>query len=210
MEKKLYRDEQRKTVGGVCAGLAEYFGVDVSVVRVLFVLAVFLKGIGILPYIVLWIVLPKKPFNYTDPTYQPGVTPGYNPKYNPTAFGNVKVDYTVPPPHTIGQPFGQYPPVKKSSNAGVIFGVVLIALGSIFLLDQFDFIPDWDFEKLWPVVLVAVGLTLLFSTKKQPWEKKDWHAEKNDAEFEKKEAEFKTDADTPATEDKPNDNTPTI
>lgn len=209
MEKKLYRDELHKTIGGVCAGLAEYFGVDVSVVRVIFVLAVFLKGIGILPYIVLWIVLPKKPFNYTDPTYQPGVTPGYNPKYG-QPFGDVKVDYTVPPPHTINQPFGQYAPVKKTSNAGVIFGVVLIALGSIFLLDQFDFIPDWDFEKLWPIVLVAVGLTLLFSTKKQPWEKKDWHAGDKNAEFEKKDAEFKTDADTNTTEDKPNDNTPTV
>jgi phage shock protein C len=202
MEKKLYRDEQRKSVGGVCAGLAEYFGVDVSVVRVIFVLAVCLKGVGLLPYIVLWIVLPKKPFNYADPTYQPGVTPGYNPKYG-QPFGDVKVDYTVPPPHTMGQPFGTYPPVKKTSNAGLIFGVVLIVLGSIFLLDQFDWIPDWDFEKLWPVVLVAVGATLIFGSKKKPWEKEGWHADK-------KEAEFKADADTEITEDKPNDNTPTI
>jgi phage shock protein C len=199
MEKKLYRDEQRKSVGGVCAGLAEYFGIDVSIVRVIFVLSVCLKGIGLLPYIVLWIVLPKKPFNYTDPTFRPGVTPGYNPNYG-QPFGDVKVDYTVPPPHTMGQPFA---PVKKTSNAGLMFGVVLIVLGSIFLLDQFDWIPDWDFEKLWPVVLVAVGATLIFGSKKQPWEKANWHAEK-------KEAEFKTEADTVVTEDKPNDNTPTI
>nr|WP_067054941.1 PspC domain-containing protein [Mucilaginibacter sp. L294] len=202
MEKKLYRDEQRKSLGGVCAGLAEYFGVDVSVVRVIFVLAMCLKGVGLVSYIVLWIVLPKKPFNYADPTYQPGVTPGYNPKYG-QPFGDVKVDYTVPSPHAMGQPFTPYPPVKKTSNAGLMFGVVLIVLGSIFLLDQFDWIPDWDFEKLWPVVLVAIGATLLFSSKKQPWEKEGWHAEK-------KEAEFKADADTAITEDKPNDNTPTI
>jgi phage shock protein C len=207
MEKKLYRDEYHKTISGVCAGLAEYFGVDVSVVRVIFVLAVFLKGIGILPYIVLWIVLPKRPYNYNDPTFKPGVTPGFNPPYNPQ-FKDVHVDYTVPKPPFPGEPFAPYPPVKKTSNAGVIFGVVLIALGSIFLLDQFEFIPDFDFEKLWPVVLVAVGATMLFTGKKKPWEKDDWHAEK-------KEAEFKTDADTEATEDKPtedkpNDNTPTI
>jgi phage shock protein C len=207
MEKKLYRDEQHKTVSGVCAGLAEYFGVDVSVVRVIFVLAVFLKGVGILPYIVLWIVLPKRPYNYTDPTFRPGVTPGFNPNYNQN-FKDVHVDYTVPKPPFPGQPFtAPYPPVKKASNAGVIFGVVLIALGGIFLLDQFEFIPDFDFEKLWPVVLVAVGATLLFGAKKQPWEKEGWHAEK-------KEAEFKTDAasaaDTEVTDNKPNDNTSTI
>jgi phage shock protein C len=202
MEKKLYRDEHHKTISGVCAGLAEYFGVDVSVVRVIFVLAVFLKGVGILPYIVLWIVLPKRPFNYTDPTYKPGVTPGYNPNYN-QPYGDVKVDYTVPPPPFTGQPFAPVPPVKKASNVGVMFGVILIALGTLFLLDQFEFIPEFDFEKLWPVVLVAVGATLLFTSKKQPWEKEGWHAEK-------KEAEFKTDVDTEVTEDKPNDNTPTI
>lgn len=59
MEKKLYRDEQHKSIGGVCAGLAEYFNVDVSIVRLVFVLALVLKGVGLIPYIILWIVLPK-------------------------------------------------------------------------------------------------------------------------------------------------------
>jgi phage shock protein C len=54
--------------------------------------------------------------------------------------------------------------------------VVLIALGSIFLLDQFEFIPDFDFEKLWPVVLVAVGAVCYLQVKRKPWEKEDWHA----------------------------------
>ena len=204
MEKKLYRDEHRKSIGGVCAGLADYFGVDVSVVRVLFVLAVFLKGIGLLPYIVLWIVLPKKPFSYNDPTFKPGVDPGFgagagfHPGYKP--YGDVKVDYTVPPPNTMGQPFAPYPQAKKPSNAGMIFGVVLIALGSIFLLDQLDFIPDWDFEKLWPVVLVAAGAAILFSAKKQPWEKEGWHADAKQPDV----------AAGTKTEEQPNDNTQTL
>jgi phage shock protein C len=202
MEKKLYRDERHKTISGVCAGLAEYFNVDVSVVRIIFVLALFLKGVGILPYIVLWIVLPKRPFNYNDPTFKPGVTPGFNPRYG-AGFNDVHVDYTVPPPPMPGEPFTPYPPVKKTSNAGVIFGVVLIALGTIFLLDQFNFIPDFDFEKLWPVVLVAVGATMLFTGKKQPWEKEGWHTEKT-------KPDFTGDTTTDVTDEKPNDNTPTV
>ncbi|QHS55530.1 PspC domain-containing protein [Mucilaginibacter sp. 14171R-50] len=201
MEKKLYRDERHKTVGGVCAGLAEYFNVDVSVVRVVFVLAVFLKGVGILPYIVLWIVLPKRPFNYNDPTFKPGVTPGYNPNYG-HGFRDVHVDYTVPPPPMPGQPFTPYTP-KKSSNVGVVFGMILIGLGAIFLLDEFDIIPDWDFEKLWPVILVAIGATLLFGSKKQPWEKEGWHAEK-------KEADFTAETKAEATDEQSNDNPTTV
>ena len=60
MEKRLYRDEHRKKIAGVCAGLADYFNMDVSIVRALFLLALILKGGGVVIYIVLWIVLPVK------------------------------------------------------------------------------------------------------------------------------------------------------
>ena len=57
--KKFYRDNDNKVLGGVCSGLAAYFGVDITVIRLLFVLSVFLFGTGFLAYIVLWIVAPK-------------------------------------------------------------------------------------------------------------------------------------------------------
>jgi phage shock protein C len=62
MEKRLYRDDLNKKVGGVCAGLAEYLNIDVTIIRVIFVLALVMKGVGVVPYLVLWIVLPKKPY----------------------------------------------------------------------------------------------------------------------------------------------------
>lgn len=57
--KKFYRDNDNKVLGGVCSGLAAYFGVDITVIRLLFVLGVFLFGTGFLAYIILWIVAPK-------------------------------------------------------------------------------------------------------------------------------------------------------
>ena len=61
-EKRLYRSEN-KMLGGVCAGIAEYFGVDPTVVRVAYaVLSVFSTGFpGLLLYIILLIIMPKKP-----------------------------------------------------------------------------------------------------------------------------------------------------
>ena len=56
--KKFYRDPDRKVVGGVAAGVASYFGVDVGVVRFLWVLSIFLFGTGVLIYIVLWVIAP--------------------------------------------------------------------------------------------------------------------------------------------------------
>jgi phage shock protein PspC (stress-responsive transcriptional regulator) len=57
--KKFYRDPDRKVVGGVAAGVASYFGIDVGVVRFLWVLSIFFFGTGFLLYIILWIISPS-------------------------------------------------------------------------------------------------------------------------------------------------------
>jgi len=57
--KRLYRDEENATIGGVCAGLGHYFAIDPVIIRVLFVLMVILGGSGILVYIILWAVIPE-------------------------------------------------------------------------------------------------------------------------------------------------------
>ena len=57
--KRLYRDENDKVLGGVCAGLANYFGIDVVIVRIIFVVLAISFGFGLIPYIILWIALPS-------------------------------------------------------------------------------------------------------------------------------------------------------
>jgi phage shock protein PspC (stress-responsive transcriptional regulator) len=57
--KKFYRDPDKKVVGGVAAGVAAYFGVDLGVVRFIWVLSVLLFGSGFLLYIILWLITPK-------------------------------------------------------------------------------------------------------------------------------------------------------
>ncbi len=173
MDKKLYRDEYHKVLGGVCAGLAEYFDMDVTIVRLLFAFTFFVMGVGFIPYIILWIVLPKKGYLYNN-------------------FNNPTVDYRVPPqqaadapkattPPPSGSPYGSnpfgcgnynsygadpvqnVPPGRQQSHAGVIVGVVLIVIGCIVLVDNYDLIPDFDFSRLWPLAIIAAGGALLVS-----------------------------------------------
>ena len=59
--KKLMRSSTDKKLGGVCAGLAEYFDMDTTLVRALWLLVVLCGGTGILLYVILWIVLPLAP-----------------------------------------------------------------------------------------------------------------------------------------------------
>lgn len=57
--KKMFRDPERKVIGGVSGGVASYLGVDIVVARVLFIVFSFAGGIGFIVYIVLWITLPE-------------------------------------------------------------------------------------------------------------------------------------------------------
>jgi len=56
--KKLYRDMDNHVISGVCGGLGAYFDIDPVLLRVLFVLALIFTGVGLLVYIILWIVMP--------------------------------------------------------------------------------------------------------------------------------------------------------
>uniref|UniRef100_A0A7V3ZXE8 PspC domain-containing protein n=2 Tax=candidate division WOR-3 bacterium TaxID=2052148 RepID=A0A7V3ZXE8_UNCW3 len=58
--KKFRRKSKGKMLGGVCAGLADYFNVDVSLVRLAMVLLALADGIGILFYILAWIIVPEE------------------------------------------------------------------------------------------------------------------------------------------------------
>jgi phage shock protein PspC (stress-responsive transcriptional regulator) len=59
--KRLMRSSTDKKIAGVCAGLADYFDLDPTLIRVLWLLAIFFAGTGLLAYLILWIVLPLAP-----------------------------------------------------------------------------------------------------------------------------------------------------
>jgi phage shock protein PspC (stress-responsive transcriptional regulator) len=59
--RKLMRSSTDKKLGGVCAGVAEYFDLDPTIIRIVWVLAVLCAGTGLLLYLILWIVLPLAP-----------------------------------------------------------------------------------------------------------------------------------------------------
>jgi phage shock protein C len=72
--RRLMRSSVDKKLGGVCAGLAEYFDMDVTLVRVLWLLVVLCGGTGLLLYVILWIVLPLAPLPLATAPHGPVVT----------------------------------------------------------------------------------------------------------------------------------------
>ncbi len=159
MYKKLYRSNTDKMIGGVSGGIAEYFEIDPTIVRILFVLAVFFGGGGLIAYIILWIIVPEKPYvfpgmqqpnqeNHINSTQSSQSTEN---KEQSSASNSNTFDYSA---------FQQ----KQKSNTGSVAGIVLIVIGALFLLN--NFIPRFNFGDFWPFILIAAGIALLLNSKK--------------------------------------------
>lgn len=171
----LFRGSDRH-IGGVCSGLAEGLHVEVLWVRLAFVLLAFVNGIGLLLYIVLWVLMPERTgyrpagahafesmaadvrrawadlraqFGGTNQATQPSAgAPAQTAGYVAPAAGQA-VSGVPPPP---GQP---QPATRKPS---FIFGAILIAIGIAYLAANTGFL-DWSV--IWPAALVVLGIFLL-------------------------------------------------
>jgi phage shock protein C len=68
MAKRLYRSTTDKMIAGVCGGIAEYFTIDPAIVRIIAVLLLLPGGLpGFVPYVILWVVVPKNPGTSAEP-----------------------------------------------------------------------------------------------------------------------------------------------
>jgi phage shock protein C len=205
MDRRLLRNEHDKIIAGVSSGTAEYMQVDVTIIRLLFVLStIFLFGTGILVYLVMWIVVPVNndpaarfsKFNdyFKDPNKPSPFNPGpFNQGPSSSAgsqTGNTGSEYTsgtgTQPNWTSGfnqgsysgapQPDGPRPFPKNNDTGRTVGGLFLLVIGIYFLLNQFDFIPFWfSLDKLWPLIFVAIGASFILKSKR----KNDWEEWKN-------------------------------
>jgi phage shock protein PspC (stress-responsive transcriptional regulator) len=138
--KKLYRSRTDRVFFGVCGGLAEYFDMDPTLVRLITVLIAW-GGVGIVAYIVAAIIIPEEPVGNTKKEKDMSKKDDFGKKME-SAAQQVKTEIEKNP--TKGQWIG---------------GLILIALGILFLVNQF--IPSLDFGKLWPVLLIVVRASIL-------------------------------------------------
>ncbi|WP_081675394.1 MULTISPECIES: PspC domain-containing protein [unclassified Butyrivibrio] len=94
MGKRLYKSRDKK-ICGVCGGLAEYFGIDPTIVRLIYLLLVLFGGVGILPYIIAAIIMDDNPEGvvYTKKTEDP-VTYA-NPEKDPVYESDEPVGFKV-------------------------------------------------------------------------------------------------------------------
>ena len=181
MEKRLFRNEHDKVVAGVSSGLAEYMQVDITIVRLLFVLStLFLAGGGIIVYIVMWIVVPvnndplakMKKFNEQFEKHKSAFNKPFDAPQNTTEtkWNTPNTDFS-----SFNYMNSFQKPQSNNDTGRTIGGLILLVLGFYFLLRQLDILPHWlniwKIYKLWPLALVAIGISLIFrNQRKTEWD----------------------------------------
>lgn len=147
MNTKLYRSNTESMLAGVCGGLAHYLNIDVSLVRLVFVLLAFGEGIGILLYFILWLIMPTADHTTTNDI-------GDNIRGAAHEMKNQALE--------MGQDI-QQAASSPNPKTGLIVGSTLIILGVIALLNSLN-IPElsWiTFDLLWPLLLIGFGVAML-------------------------------------------------
>ena len=155
-----------RIVAGVCAGLAGYTRVDPLLIRLVFVVLAAAHGIGILLYIVLWLLMePAEGAPLRGQGLGDRVRALGEDIRNDVRSGFRRS--TSPPPAPSDPAGGRYgsgsssPPPVEHGPRGLWLGLVLIALGAFFLLENLGILNGFRWDLFWPAVLIAIGLLFL-------------------------------------------------
>lgn len=136
---KLYRSETNKVLGGVCGGLGEYFNIDPTIVRIIFILMAVFGGSGILIYIILWLVIPSESSKANLSTEQ--------------------INSNIKDIKDSAEKFAQ------TTNNRSWWAFLIVMLGIVFLLNNYGYYNFSELGRLWPIILIIFGLNLLLRKK---------------------------------------------
>ncbi|HLN52450.1 MAG TPA: PspC domain-containing protein [Lentimicrobium sp.] len=157
-ENRLYRVMNGKVIGGVAGGLAEFFGMDPTIIRIIFILLTVMGGGGLLIYIVLWIVVPER-YNVYNPYSTSSPRPAA-PTGTDTGVGETYEGYSAGVPPVVKTGEAGFPVEKgRKLDGGLIAGLVLILIGGFFLFERF--FPRLSFGDFWPLLLVLIGAIMI-------------------------------------------------
>ena len=149
MTRRLYRSSTDAMIGGVCGGLGEYFAIDPMLIRIAFAVLALVNGLGIMAYILLWIIVPLKEQLDMPP--------------DDVVRENIKE--LRGKAHELGQDIHGALSGETSTEVArqraLWAGGALVFVGIGVLLRNLGLLRWLNLGQLWPLVLVALGAVLL-------------------------------------------------
>ncbi len=149
MKKKLYRSRKDYMIAGVCGGIAEYFEVDSTLVRLLTVLVVLLGGAGIVAYLIAWVIIPKNPEQVSDDAFN------QREQFKDKVKKGAEEVIEEVKEHFESEGHSHI----SGKNERLLVGIIIIVIGVIFLLNSF--FPWIAIGRLWPLLLIAAGIVFI-------------------------------------------------
>jgi phage shock protein C len=141
--KKIYRSNDDYIIAGVSSGIADYFQIDTTLVRLIFILLTIGGGSGVLIYLVLWLIIPKEG--------------GKEMKVNREKKAKEFAADLKEKAQTVASEIKSE--VKSSRRRGSFFGLILLILGAAILVGKL--VPEIQWDYVWPGILIFLGLYLM-------------------------------------------------
>lgn len=166
MPKRLVRDKRQAVFGGVAAGFGNYLDVDPVLVRIAFVLLAFANGVGLLAYLICWVVIPR------GELLQPATgTAGATGGAPATASGldavrDASAQFAAEARAAADSLRAAAPDAARAQAA---VGSFLVVAGALLLAHNLGWLhwPYWlRFDTLWPLLLVALGVGLIAKSRR--------------------------------------------
>lgn len=141
--KRFTRSSTDKVLAGVCGGLGTYFELDPTVFRIIFVVATFFGGFGLLLYIILALLVPADNQSPDEPIKKVRAAAAQVGKAMEDGVKEARSEVVR----------------RRGDHAWV--GLVLVLAGILFLLTNFGFFSWVDAGKFWPILLIIIGLFIV-------------------------------------------------
>ncbi len=135
----LYRSRSNRMLAGVAGGIAEYFNIDPTIIRLVFLVLTIAGGAGVLVYAVGWIIIPEAPL-----TPQEAAMPEPD---------ETKTTTDRPATHD----HRHYH--ERSPQGRMLGGIILIGLGVAFFIQETIGFDVWRYA--WPMILIIIGLFII-------------------------------------------------
>ena len=138
---RVTRNENDKILGGVASGIARYINVDPLIIRLAFVALIFGEGLGIIVYLVLWILIPSE-------------------KSTQVESKKIISENAKDIENQAEQITNNVQKGANKNTAKIIIGSILILIGLFIQLNILGF--SINFSWAWPIIIIAIGLIIIF------------------------------------------------
>lgn len=144
--RKLYRSTKDKVIAGVCGGLGEYFSIDPTIIRIVFAIFALSGGVGVLAYIVFWVIIPQEGAACCDGVGGRAREAGEEMKEAAQSLAD---------------------DVRQARPTGrrALFGLLVVGIGAIALFNNL-FPHHWiRWDIVWAGAIILVGFALMIKRK---------------------------------------------